>query len=97
VRASDGVASRIDPAVPLVVLSGRAGELDRLRGFERGCDDYVCKPFSYPELRARVEACCAAPTCAAGIRLRARRRAAPGRRRTSARRSSASTRARSSG
>src|SRR3954466_10887209 len=43
VRASDGVASRIDPAVPIVVLTGRAGELDRLRGFERGCDDYVCK------------------------------------------------------
>ncbi len=56
VRASDGVASRIDPAVPLVVLSGRDGELDRVRGFQRGCDDYVCKPFSYPELRARVEA-----------------------------------------
>ena len=56
VRASDGVASRIDPAVPLVVLSGRGGELDRLRGFDRGCDDYVCKPFSYPELRARIEA-----------------------------------------
>ncbi|HEY7621042.1 MAG TPA: response regulator, partial [Solirubrobacteraceae bacterium] len=31
-RASDGVASRIDPAVPILVLSGRAGELDRLRG-----------------------------------------------------------------
>src|SRR5512132_1846022 len=56
VRASDGVASRIDPALPLMVLSGRAGELDRLRGFERGCDDYVCKPFSYVELRARLEA-----------------------------------------
>jgi DNA-binding response OmpR family regulator len=56
VRASDGVASRIDPAVPMLVLSGRAGELDRLRGFERGCDDYLCKPFSYPELRARVAA-----------------------------------------
>jgi DNA-binding response OmpR family regulator len=56
VRASDGVASRIDPALPIVVLTGRAGELDRLRGFERGCDDYLCKPFSYPELRARVEA-----------------------------------------
>jgi len=55
-RASDGVASRIDPAVPVLVLSGRAGELDRLRGFERGCDDYLCKPFSYPELRARVAA-----------------------------------------
>ena len=35
VRASDGVASRIDPAVPIIVLTGRAGELDRLRGFER--------------------------------------------------------------
>ena len=46
VRASDGVASRIDPAVPLVVVSGRAGELDRLRGFDRGCDDYVCKPIA---------------------------------------------------
>jgi DNA-binding response OmpR family regulator len=56
VRASDGVASRIDPSVPIVVLTGRTGELDRLRGFERGCDDYVCKPFSYPELRARVAA-----------------------------------------
>jgi DNA-binding response OmpR family regulator len=56
VRASDGVASRIDPAIPIVVITGRADELDRLRGFARGCDDYVCKPFSYPELRARVEA-----------------------------------------
>jgi DNA-binding response OmpR family regulator len=56
VRASDGVASRIDPAIPIVILTGRVDELDRLRGFARGCDDYVCKPFSYPELRARVEA-----------------------------------------
>jgi DNA-binding response OmpR family regulator len=56
VRMSDGVASRIDPSVPIVVVTGRDGELDRLRGFERGCDDYVCKPFSYPELRARVAA-----------------------------------------
>jgi DNA-binding response OmpR family regulator len=55
-RASDGVASRIDPAVPVLVLSGRVDELDRLRGFERGCDDYLCKPYSYPELRARVAA-----------------------------------------
>jgi DNA-binding response OmpR family regulator len=56
VRASDGVASRIDPAIPIVVLTGRVDELDRLRGFARGCDDYVGKPFSYPELRARIEA-----------------------------------------
>ena len=56
VRSADGVASRIDPQTPLVVLSGRRGELDRVRGFERGADDYVAKPFSYSELRARVRA-----------------------------------------
>jgi DNA-binding response OmpR family regulator len=54
VRAADGVAWRIDPHTPLLVLSGRRGELDRLRGFERGADDYVVKPFSYAELRLRV-------------------------------------------
>ena len=40
----------------MLVLSGRDGELDRLRGFDRGCDDYVAKPFSYPELKARISA-----------------------------------------
>ena len=56
VRAADGIASRLDPSVPLMVLSGRAGELDRVRGFARGADDFVCKPFSYPELCGRVRA-----------------------------------------
>jgi len=56
VREADGVASRIDPRTPIVLISGRASEIDRVRGFERGCDDYVCKPFSYPELRGRVSA-----------------------------------------
>ena len=36
VRAADRVSSRLDPSLPLIVLSGRGGELDRLRGFERG-------------------------------------------------------------
>ena len=56
VREADGVASRINPLLPLLVLSGRVGELHRLRGFERGADDVLGKPFSYPELRARVAA-----------------------------------------
>jgi DNA-binding response OmpR family regulator len=56
VREADGIASRLDPTLPLVVLSGCAGELDRLRGFERGADDYVTKPFSYGELRLRIAA-----------------------------------------
>jgi DNA-binding response OmpR family regulator len=54
VRGADGVASRINPDTPLLALSGRAGELDVLRGFARGVDDYMIKPFSYPELRARI-------------------------------------------
>ncbi len=56
VREADGVASRVDPQLPILMLSGRRGELDRIRGFEHGCDDYVVKPFSYAELRARVAA-----------------------------------------
>ena len=55
VREADGLA-RIDPRLPLIVLSGRAGELDRLRAFERGADDFVAKPFSYAELRLRIGA-----------------------------------------
>src|SRR5687768_8789932 len=48
VRSADGIASRVNPDMPLMVISGRATELDRVRGFDRGADDYVCKPFSYP-------------------------------------------------
>jgi DNA-binding response OmpR family regulator len=56
VRAADRVASRVDSGMPVLVLSGRGAEIDRIRGFDRGADDYVVKPFSYPELRRRVEA-----------------------------------------
>jgi DNA-binding response OmpR family regulator len=56
VRRADRISGRIDPEMPLLVLSGRTSELDRLRGFDRGADDYLVKPFSYPELRARIAA-----------------------------------------
>ena len=41
VREADGVTSRIDPRLPLLVLSGRSGELHRLRGFDCGADDVM--------------------------------------------------------
>jgi CheY-like chemotaxis protein len=44
VRASDGLSSRIDPDVPVIVLSGRAGDADRVRSFARGADDHLSKP-----------------------------------------------------
>jgi DNA-binding response OmpR family regulator len=56
VREADGVGSRLDPTLPVVVLSGCAGDVDRIRGFELGADDYVSKPFGYPELRLRIGA-----------------------------------------
>jgi DNA-binding response OmpR family regulator len=45
-----------DVGVPVVVLTSRSDELARVRVFERGGDDVVVKPFSYPEVRGRVRA-----------------------------------------
>jgi DNA-binding response OmpR family regulator len=44
------------PAVPVVMLTARDGEVDRVLGLELGADDYVTKPFSPRELVARVKA-----------------------------------------
>ena len=55
-RESSEAGGGLDSQLPVLVLSGRAGELDRIRGFERGCDDYLVKPFSYGELRGRIDA-----------------------------------------
>lgn len=56
VRTADGVGTRLDPAMPLIMLSAAGGELDRVRGFEGGADDYVVKPYAYSELRLRIAA-----------------------------------------
>jgi DNA-binding response OmpR family regulator len=45
-----------ESALPVIVLSGRAGELHRIRGLRRGADDYLAKPYAYAELLARIEA-----------------------------------------
>lgn len=42
--------------IPIIMLTARGEEEDRLRGFETGADDYVSKPFSSKELVARVNA-----------------------------------------
>jgi len=53
IRASAGPTGRFDPGLPIIVLSGRASEVDRIRGLEEGADDYVVKPFHYQEVAAR--------------------------------------------
>jgi len=45
-----------DPALPVIVVTARGSEEERVRGLEMGADDYVVKPFSARELLARVEA-----------------------------------------
>ena len=47
---------RRESQVPVIILSGRADEADRVSGFEAGADDYVVKPFYPRELLARVRA-----------------------------------------
>jgi DNA-binding response OmpR family regulator len=47
---------RATAQIPIIMLTARAAETDRLSGFELGADDYVTKPFSPRELAARVRA-----------------------------------------
>jgi DNA-binding response OmpR family regulator len=56
IRSGNGFAGRVDPDTPLIVLTGRVDELHRIRALDRGGDDVLAKPYSYPELRARIAA-----------------------------------------
>jgi DNA-binding response OmpR family regulator len=47
---------RVNPTRPVIILTARGSEEDRVRGLKMGADDYVVKPFSAKELLARVEA-----------------------------------------
>jgi len=47
---------RVGRSVPILMLTARGEETDRIRGLTTGADDYVVKPFSLPELLARVRA-----------------------------------------
>jgi DNA-binding response OmpR family regulator len=47
---------RIDPRVPIVMLTARSQETDKVRGLDSGADDYVTKPFGVNELIARMRA-----------------------------------------
>ena len=56
VRQGDAVNDPWDPDLPIIMVSAKAEHTDRVRGLNRGADDYVTKPFHYPELLARIGA-----------------------------------------
>ena len=47
---------RFDPFLPIIMLTARSQESDKIRGLDAGADDYVTKPFSVAELTARIRA-----------------------------------------
>jgi DNA-binding response OmpR family regulator len=47
---------REDSQVPILILTARGGELNKVQGLEMGADDYITKPFSHLELLARIKA-----------------------------------------
>lgn len=47
---------RRESDMAIILLTARAGEVDRVIGLDNGADDYVVKPFSLPELTARIRA-----------------------------------------
>jgi two-component system alkaline phosphatase synthesis response regulator PhoP len=49
-------ANRTTAAIPIIMVTARAEESDRIVGLEIGADDYIAKPFSTPELMARIKA-----------------------------------------
>jgi two-component system, OmpR family, response regulator len=57
-RADDGMQLlqqlRAESQIPVIILTGRAEEADRVMGLELGADDYLTKPFSPRELLARI-------------------------------------------
>jgi DNA-binding response OmpR family regulator len=56
-RLREGAPGRVwNRDVPVIMVAERSEPVDRLRGFARGCDDYVPVPFVYEELVARIRA-----------------------------------------
>lgn len=56
IREANGIDSRFDRRLPVIVVTGRSDDADKVRGLDSGADDYLVKPFVYSELRARIGA-----------------------------------------
>jgi DNA-binding response OmpR family regulator len=80
--------ARTTSAVPIIMLTARDDEVDKVLGLELGADDYITKPFSIREFAAASGRCCGGRRCsqAAAVRPGDRRRRARDRSRQAHRR-----------
>lgn len=56
--------------VPIIMLTARTEDMDKLLGFEQGADDYLTKPFNILELKARIRALLRRSTCSKSTKTR---------------------------
>jgi DNA-binding response OmpR family regulator len=63
---------RPEVQVPILMLTAKRSEMDRILGLKLGADDYICKPFSVGELQARIEGATCPPRLARPRRRRPR-------------------------
>ncbi len=56
--------------VPIIMLTARTEDMDKLLGFEQGTDDYLTKPFNILELKARIRALLRRSTCSKSTKTR---------------------------
>ncbi len=55
-------------AIPIIMLTAKGEEIDKVVGLEAGADDYITKPFSVKELLARIKAVLRRARCPQGVR-----------------------------
>jgi two-component system copper resistance phosphate regulon response regulator CusR len=58
-----------DPATPVIMLTAKDAVPDRVKGLDAGADDYLCKPFAFEELLARLRAAVRRPDRSAGTKM----------------------------
>lgn len=58
IRQSEGADARFDPTLPVIVLTGRGADAERVRGLEFGADDYLVKPPTSARGRTGSEVLC---------------------------------------
>ena len=72
IRAADGVTSRFDPGLPVIVLTGHGSDEDRVRGLDFGADDLLVKPLYLSRSCGHGSPPCCGAVSGPGVAVRCR-------------------------